>query len=224
LAGSLRQDSDHNGLDDAWERLFYGDTGVDPDGDTDGDQSTNGEEYAAGTNPRDALSRPPGAPDSERRILAGINPDGRFRFRLESDAGSEVVVEFSGDLQNWLPLPGTPQTLPDGSREWTDSDPMAGARYYRIRFPKVKWALSGGRSRCATRAGTAGSQPQSLSRSEPGLGVLRPLRSAIPPGPAVCQSSRVLPRPPSSILLTRPSQSVDRRPGPVVSSPSPTPP
>jgi hypothetical protein len=136
LPGSLRQDSDQNGLDDAWERLFFGDNGVDPDGDTDNDQFTNREECQAGTNPRDALSIPPGLPGSDRRIVASVNPDGRFRFRLELDLSTEVVPEYSTNLQVWLPLPGAPQTLPDGSREWTDPEPPTGSRFYRVVFPE----------------------------------------------------------------------------------------
>jgi hypothetical protein len=136
LPGSLRQDSEQNGLDDAWERLFFGDNGVDPDGDTDNDQFTNREEYQAGTNPRDALSIPPGLPGSDRRIVASVNPDGRFRFRLELDLSTEVVPEYSTNLQVWLPLPGAPQTLPDGSREWTDPEPPTGSRFYRVVFPE----------------------------------------------------------------------------------------
>jgi hypothetical protein len=136
LPGSLRQDSDQNGLDDAWERLFYGDTGVDPGGDSDNDLFTNREEYQAGTNPRDALSLPPGQPGSERRIIASVSPEGSFRFRLETDAGTDVVPEFSTDLQNWFPLPGTPESLPDGSREWTDPEPPTGMRFYRFSSPQ----------------------------------------------------------------------------------------
>jgi hypothetical protein len=135
LPGSLRQDSDHNGLDDAWERLFFGDVGINPNGDADNDQFPNDDEYRAGTNPRDALSHPPGLPGSERKIIARVSPDGQFRFRLETDTGANVIPEYSTDLQNWLPLPGTPQTLPDGSREWTDPNPPTGMRFYRFSSP-----------------------------------------------------------------------------------------
>lgn len=135
LPGSLRQDSDQNGLDDAWERLFFGDTGVDPNGDADGDLFTNREEYEAGTNPRNALSVPPGQPGSTRRIVASVNPEGRFRFRLELDMGAEVVPEYSTNHHDWFLLPGAPQTLPDGTREWTDPEPPTGTRFYRAVFP-----------------------------------------------------------------------------------------
>lgn len=136
LPGSLRQDSDQNGLDDAWERLFFGNNGVDPDGDADGDLFTNRGEYDAGTNPRDALSVPPGQPGSTRRMVTTVDPEGRFRFRLESDSGAEVVPEYSTNLRDWFPLPGTLQTLPDGSREWTDLEPPTGTRFYRLVSPE----------------------------------------------------------------------------------------
>ena len=134
LPGALKEDRNQNGFDDSWERLFFGDIGVDPDGDEDNDFSTNREEYEGGTNPRDPLSRPT-TPDSERRILASIAPDGSFRFRLASDTGVDLVPEYSENLTEWFPLPGSPATLPDGSREWIDPDPPAGNRYYRFSLP-----------------------------------------------------------------------------------------
>ena len=132
LPGSLRQDNDRNGLDDAWERLFFGANGVDPEGDNDNDQFTNREEYQAGTNPRDALSYPPGQPGSGLRVVASVSSAGRFQLRLESDFGSLVNPEYSTNLLDWLPLPGTPETLPDGSRVWSDSEPVSGTRFYRF--------------------------------------------------------------------------------------------
>lgn len=132
LPGSLRQDNDRNGLDDAWERLFFGANGVDPEGDNDNDQFTNREEYQAGTNPRDALSYPPGQPGSGLRVVASVSSAGRFQLRLESDFGSLVTPEYSTNLLDWLPLPGTPETLPDGSRVWSDSEPVSGTRFYRF--------------------------------------------------------------------------------------------
>jgi hypothetical protein len=44
-------DSDHNGLPDDWERLYFGHIGVDPTADPDTDGLSNLEEYKAGTNP-----------------------------------------------------------------------------------------------------------------------------------------------------------------------------
>lgn len=45
-----------NGLPIAWELLNFGQTGVDPKADPDGDGMNNLQEYLAGTNPKDAYS------------------------------------------------------------------------------------------------------------------------------------------------------------------------
>jgi len=50
------EDLDGNGLPDAWELLFFGQTGVDPFADADGDGVSNQDENKSGTNPRDPLS------------------------------------------------------------------------------------------------------------------------------------------------------------------------
>jgi len=46
-------DGDHNGLPDAWEQQYFGTTGVDPNGDADGDGIVNLQEYLQGTDPTD---------------------------------------------------------------------------------------------------------------------------------------------------------------------------
>ncbi|MCC6232339.1 MAG: LamG domain-containing protein [Verrucomicrobiales bacterium] len=51
-------DRDGNGLSDAWERSYFGSTGVDPNGDPDSDGFSNREEFQAGTSPIDASSQP----------------------------------------------------------------------------------------------------------------------------------------------------------------------
>jgi hypothetical protein len=53
----ILEDLNGNGLPDAWERLFFGQTGVDPSADPDGDGLTNLDEYKAGTNPNDFQSQ-----------------------------------------------------------------------------------------------------------------------------------------------------------------------
>ena len=59
------EDGDENGLPDAWEREHFGYTGVDPQGDADGDADTNLTEFLAGTNPKDIEShfKPKGTHD-----------------------------------------------------------------------------------------------------------------------------------------------------------------
>jgi uncharacterized protein (DUF1800 family) len=50
-------DLNHNGMSDVWEMIFKA-TGLDPNGDADGDGWTNAQEAAAGTNPFDPNSFP----------------------------------------------------------------------------------------------------------------------------------------------------------------------
>jgi 3-phytase len=51
-------DSDGDGLPDSWEERYFGDLDENGAGDPDGDGFTNLEEYAAGSDPTDAASRP----------------------------------------------------------------------------------------------------------------------------------------------------------------------
>jgi hypothetical protein len=57
VLGALPVDSDGNGLADDWERQYFGQIGVDPNADADGDGMTNLHEYRAGTHPTDGQSR-----------------------------------------------------------------------------------------------------------------------------------------------------------------------
>jgi len=49
-------DGDMNGLPDCWEEAYFGFSGVNPDGDDDGDGASNRNEFKAGTNPKNATS------------------------------------------------------------------------------------------------------------------------------------------------------------------------
>jgi Fibronectin type III domain/Bacterial TSP3 repeat len=55
LATDITHDSDQNGLPDWWEKYYFGNTGIDPNGgeDPDGDGFTNLQEYQNGTDPFD---------------------------------------------------------------------------------------------------------------------------------------------------------------------------
>ena len=69
------EDLDGNGLPDAWERLYFGGTGVDPFADPDRDGMNNLAEYKAGTNPNDFQSQ--------------------FRFVKITSRTNGVMVEWS---------------------------------------------------------------------------------------------------------------------------------
>ncbi|MDD5502418.1 MAG: fibronectin type III domain-containing protein [Candidatus Thermoplasmatota archaeon] len=53
------EDSDHDGLPDAWEKKYFGNLTYGPNDDPDGDGYTNLQEYNAGSDPTDSASRPP---------------------------------------------------------------------------------------------------------------------------------------------------------------------
>jgi hypothetical protein len=58
FAASTPNDTDGDGLPDAWEKTYFGKLTYGPNDDPDGDGYTNAQEYAAGTNPNSALSNP----------------------------------------------------------------------------------------------------------------------------------------------------------------------
>jgi len=61
-AASTPDDTDADGLPDAWELQYFGTLSYGPADDPDGDGFTNLQEYQAGTNPADAGSSPPPPP------------------------------------------------------------------------------------------------------------------------------------------------------------------
>jgi len=53
LATDITHDSDQNGLPDWWEKYYFGNTGIDPNGDEDLDGLSNFQEFLHGTDPND---------------------------------------------------------------------------------------------------------------------------------------------------------------------------
>lgn len=99
----FENDTDHDGLQDAWEKTNFGDLSQNATGDPDGDGYTNAAEEAAGSNPRAKASLPnetdgDGLPDDwENSSFGGIagetgagDPDGDGRANLvEYACGSD---------------------------------------------------------------------------------------------------------------------------------------
>jgi hypothetical protein len=121
------EDLDGNGLPDAWERLYFGRTGIDPFADPDRDGLNNLAEYKAGTNPNDFQSQ--------------------FRFIRITPQGQGVLVEWSSvtnrlytimrssDLQTgYQPLVGSrPATPPLNTHLDTTAVPP-GPYFYRLQL------------------------------------------------------------------------------------------
>jgi hypothetical protein len=129
---TLGEDSDHDGLPDAWEQwqLFQagkmpGEDGawalnlLDKNGDFDGDGQSNFLEYLAGTFAGDAGER--------FDVTIKSKAADSVRFEFFAITGKTYTVERSTDLKTWTPVPfcaadevpaaGTP--LPEGSGSFT---------------------------------------------------------------------------------------------------------
>ena len=85
------EDLDGNGLPDAWERLYFGRTGIDPFADPDRDGMNNLAEYKAGTNPNDFQSQ--------------------FRFIRITHPAQGVLVEWSSVTNRFYSILRSPNLL-----------------------------------------------------------------------------------------------------------------
>ena len=120
-------DSDGDGIDDAWERLNFGDLSHDGSTDSDNDGETDLAEFKAGTNPADANSVFKGTAVT---TLA----DGSATLKWASVAGKVYKVEFKDDLNeaSWSTL-NSAVTAAAESTEITDQNAGGSShRYYRI--------------------------------------------------------------------------------------------
>ncbi|MEM7147103.1 MAG: DUF1800 family protein [Verrucomicrobiota bacterium] len=96
-------DSDVNGLDDAWEMIYFGTLGNDPAADPDGDSCNNLEECNAATNPLDSTS-------CLIQVSSSLSPS-EARLFWKTMLGKKYRIQFSPDLSDWssvLTQNGTP--------------------------------------------------------------------------------------------------------------------
>ncbi len=129
----LRADADGDGIDDAWERLLFGSTERDPDLDSDGDGYTDAEEYAAATHPLNPASRPE-IVRNRVRVQLDIVTGGHAQLRWLGTEGAAYSVEVAEFLGQWIRSSSVPVFL-DGAWSWTDPDPPAMTRFYRVVRP-----------------------------------------------------------------------------------------
>ena len=124
-------DSVGNGITDSW-RAYYGIT--DDNADDDGDGSSNGQEYFAGTNPLDAQSR-------FAIGSIGAQPGGGFLVSWPSQLGIPYRVQWKNALTDpgWISISpdftGTGTTM-----TWLDDGTQTGGlsatqRFYRVVVP-----------------------------------------------------------------------------------------
>ena len=127
----LGEDSDGDGLPDAWEILY----GLDPhsaigrdgaNGDPDQDGLTNAQEFAAGTAPTDAAS----VLRLEATYVGGI----QLRFTGQPGRGYTLSSRDALEGADWKALATFPVQVGQGTLKFTEAA-GASARFYRISTP-----------------------------------------------------------------------------------------
>ncbi len=135
LSPTTETDSDHDELPDFWEYtheldlLKPGDAALDPDG----DGMTNFQEYRAGTDPRDGVSRL----QIEVSRLPRIG-ESQIELRFLPVAARLYLIEYREALTTgvWSPLENVIQPLSSGPVSVVDNlPPGISQRYYRVRIP-----------------------------------------------------------------------------------------
>jgi hypothetical protein len=117
----LSFDSDGDGLPDSWEMQYFGNLGHDGSLDSDGDHSTDAEEYAAGTNPTTPDNFFPGCvgpfsgvkafwrAEVNANDTAGVN-NGIVHNATYASARGGTVFKFDGD-GDYIEVPNHPSLM-----------------------------------------------------------------------------------------------------------------
>jgi hypothetical protein len=124
-------DLNSNGMSDVWE-ILYGATGLDPNGDADGDGVPNRLEALAGTNPFDANSVP--------RISLGAISGTNFSVSLPCALGKQYVLQSvqplaSGPLSNWVTEASV--VVRSGTTVTLTAPASGSAKFFRVAISDV---------------------------------------------------------------------------------------
>ncbi len=117
-------DANSNGMNDGWEKHYFGDTSPSPSADADHDGYSNYFEYLAGTSPLDGT-------DFIRQSLVTLET-GELQIEWSSIPNRTYVVETSGNLKDWTPH--TPLTADSTSTSQQLARPATGPLFARIRI------------------------------------------------------------------------------------------
>jgi subtilisin family serine protease len=124
IQGTAIADSDHDGLDDAWEARYFGTLDYGPRDDPDGDGFCNAREQAMGTDPM--------LPNSVFKLdLTELWP-GYWRFSWPSREGEHYTLQYATDLSApFVDLRTAPGRFP--VTEQVLVAPTEAAGFYRVR-------------------------------------------------------------------------------------------
>ena len=120
-------DPNLNGLPESWQLQYFGQTGIDPNADPDGDGLTNLQEYKAGTSPIDPQSR-------FALITVTADPQGGLRVDWDSAQGRFYILQRSSQILSGFADVAThiPATAPLNS--FRDATAVGqGPFFYRLR-------------------------------------------------------------------------------------------
>jgi hypothetical protein len=96
-------DSDGSSLPDLWQQTYFGHLGVDPSADSDGDGSTNLQEFLAGTDPTDAssggTSDPDTSGDDQAKDAYIMLPEGMYVAQATSNG--HLLLANGDDYYRW---------------------------------------------------------------------------------------------------------------------------
>ena len=87
-------DTDGDGLDDGWERVFFNTLDEDADGDPDGDGIANGTEYTSGSDPTSAASAGCGDKITLRIMFGDSSDSDSEKYRVVIKEGANTVKMY----------------------------------------------------------------------------------------------------------------------------------
>jgi YD repeat-containing protein len=125
--GAPNPDSDGDGLDDAWEQLYFGNLLRDGSGDFDSDGSNDLNEFLAGTVPNDA--------GSVLKILSNPTASaGSVTVEWPAVAGKTYRLQFKNSLgdASWTDVPGDVTAAAAIVNKVDASASAASRRFYRV--------------------------------------------------------------------------------------------
>jgi Tol biopolymer transport system component len=127
VPGATLLDSDGDGMDDAFEKFYFGDLTHNGMGDSDGDGLSDWMESKTGTDPMNPASR------FSPQVAASLST-GQIRITWESTPGRSYRVQYKDDLDqpNWNDL--NAGVLVTGARAtcWDTRSGTSNQRFYRI--------------------------------------------------------------------------------------------